>query len=580
MVSASARTMLSLFVVIAAPACGGDGDEARPETEDSAGLDTADAVEDESVADGAEDASDGDAGEVSPPEPWYRRAVLYEIFVRSFQDSDGDGVGDLRGLVSRLDYLNDGAPGGDDLEVDGIWLMPIQPSPSYHGYDVTDYEGVEPDYGTLEDLEALVAACEARGIRLVMDYVMNHSSREHPWFVDASAGPQSARRDFYVWREDDPGWTQPFGSDRVWHRLGAWYYYGVFWSGMPDLNYRTEAVREAMTATARGWLSRGFAGFRLDAARYLVESADGALFEQPETHAFWRELRAALGDDAYLVGEVWADTAQIASYYGDGEELHQAFAFDLMSGIERAAQRGQAAFLRSAIGARQTASSPPWSYAATFLSNHDLDRLAFRLNDLQLRVATALLLTLPGTPYLYYGDEIGLRSSPAQGDQAKRGPMPWTAAADAQHGFSSAAPWIGFSPGADARNVASASADPASLLSLTRALIRLRREHPALSGDGLALVSAAEPEVFAMLRHEGESRLLVVANLDDAEVAVGDLDLGALADRLPAAPREVTRVFSDGGADPGAASVNVGDWSAFPTAGSWAPAEVRIWRLD
>jgi glycosidase len=202
----------------------------------------------------------------APPAPaawdldWARGAVFYQVFVRSFQDSDGDGVGDLRGLIARLDYLNDGRPGeGEDLGVDGIWLMPVHESPSYHGYDVVDYENIDREYGTNEDFARLCAEAKKRGMRVILDLVVNHSGVAHPWFSDP------ARRDWYVRRDDDPGWTQPWGSGPTWHRGEDGYYHGIFWSGMPDLNWRNPALRSEMARLARLWLDRGASGFRLDA---------------------------------------------------------------------------------------------------------------------------------------------------------------------------------------------------------------------------------------------------------------------------------------------------------------------------
>jgi len=520
------------------------------------------------------DSGDGDGAdaEVTPAPPWYEGAFVYEIFVRSFQDSDGDGVGDLRGIVNRLDYLNDGVPGaGDDLEVDALWLMPIFASGSYHGSDVTDYEAIEPDYGTLADFDALVAACEARGVRVVIDLVMNHTGRTHPWFLASSSSASDPKRDWYVWRGDDPGWKQPFGNADVWHALGGAYYYGIFWSGMPDLNYREPGVVAAMTDIARGWLGRGVAGFRLDAARYLIESADGGLFEQPETHAFWRAFRADLEarGDAYLVGEVWTSRPAVATYWGEGEELHQAFDFALQSAILSAVSRGQASWLRPELAAVRD-SGAPWGYSATFLSNHDLDRLSLELDDGQQRAAAFVLMTLPGTPYLYYGDELGVKTTPAAGDLAKRGPMPWTAAA--RHGFSTAAPWVAFGPEAESRNVEAALADPDSLLRMYQALARLRRAHPALRGPGVVAPTHAEPALFATLRHAEGEVVLTAVNLSGGAIAATTLDLSAQDDITGGAPWDSTPLF---GQDAGG---RVTDPAAVPIP-ELAPYEGRVWRL-
>jgi hypothetical protein len=276
---------------------------------------------------GAGTGAPADGGVAQWRHDWARGAVFYEVFVRSFADSDGDGVGDLAGLTARLDYLNDGDPsGGSDLGVDALWLMPVFASPSYHGYDVTDYEAVEPDYGTLEDFERLVAEAHRRGVRVIVDLVVNHSSVEHPWFERACCSPRSPYRSWYVWRPDDPGWTQPWGGDNpTWHRRGDEYYYGVFWSGMPDLNWRTPALREEMKRIAALWLGRGLDGFRLDATRHLVANGPGELQnDQPETHAYLKDFAAHVRrrfPEAVLVGENWTDTETIATYYGSTERV-------------------------------------------------------------------------------------------------------------------------------------------------------------------------------------------------------------------------------------------------------------------
>src|SRR5205085_5554719 len=226
---------------------------------------------------------------------WWNGAVVYEVFVRSFSDSDGDGKGDLAGLIKKLDYLNDGDPStSTDLGVDAIWLMPIFASPSYHGYDTTDYESINPAFGTSADFDAVIAAAHQRGIKVILDLVLNHTGSGHPWFVDSAASPASAHRNWYVWSATDPGWTPPWGGGGdTWHFLNGSYYYGVFFSGMPDLNYRSQAVGDEMKRIAKVWLDRGADGFRLDAARYLIENGSGGGQEdQPETHAFWKEFSA------------------------------------------------------------------------------------------------------------------------------------------------------------------------------------------------------------------------------------------------------------------------------------------------
>lgn len=256
---------------------------------------------------------------------WAEGTVFYEVFVRSFADSDGDGIGDFRGLTSKLDYLNDGKPGtSSDLGVGGVWLMPVFRSPSYHGYDVTDYEHVNPEYGTEEDFDRLLAEAHRRGIKVIVDLVMNHTSSTHPWFVEAAADTASAHRDWYVWSDRDLGWGQPWNPvGPTWHPSTHGWYYGVFWSGMPDLNFRNPAVRAEMLRIADLWLARGVDGFRLDATRHLIETGPGAgESDADETHAFLRQLSAHIRrvrPDALLVGENWTDTATIAPYFGSAD---------------------------------------------------------------------------------------------------------------------------------------------------------------------------------------------------------------------------------------------------------------------
>jgi len=441
--------------------------------------------------------------------------------VRSFADSDGDGVGDLAGLTARLDYLNDGDPATDaDLGVDALWLMPVFESPSYHGYDVVDYERIDREYGTLEQFERLLAEAHRRGLRVIVDFVLNHTSAEHPWFVDSASGASSPRRDWYVWRADDPGWTQPWGgSNPTWHERGGAYYYGVFWGGMPDLNFASPAVREEMKRLAKLWLDRGVDGFRLDATRHLFADGPGAAQnDRPETHAFLRELAEFVRrekPEAILVGENWTDTATIAAYYGvGGDGLPMSFNFPLAAALIDALRAGDAGPVERVLAAMAEL-YPAGALDAPFLTNHDQARLATQLggDGARLRLAAAMLLTLPGAPFLYYGEEVGLADGPQRGDPAKRTPMPWDASGA---GFSRATPWTGAAAGADRANVAAQRGDAGSLLSHYRWWIRLRDAAPALARGDLELLDAeAQPaELAAWLRTApGARRLLVVHNL-------------------------------------------------------------------
>jgi hypothetical protein len=337
--------------------------------------------------------------------PWWNDRIFYEVFVRSFKDSDGDGVGDLQGLISQLDYLNDGNPEtGDDLGVTGLWLMPVAQSPSYHGYDVTDYKTIEADYGSNEDFKQLMAEAHQRGMVIIVDLVMNHTSSEHPWFLE-SQNPGSEYRSWYIWDDSPIPFPSPWGS-QVWHPLGDSYYYGLFWEGMPDLNYRNGDVTQAMRDVIQFWLrDMGVDGFRLDAVRHLIE--DGAIQQNtPETHAwlqdFYRYVHT-LSPQALTVGEVWDTSAAVAPYIGD--EVDFCFEFDLATAILEAAKRGENNQLVT-VQQRVLETYPRGQYAS-FLTNHDQNRVINHLlkNVDQAKIAATLLLTNPGVGFLTGGVE-------------------------------------------------------------------------------------------------------------------------------------------------------------------------------
>jgi alpha-amylase len=455
---------------------------------------------------------------------WAPGAVFYEVFVRSFQDSNGDGKGDLQGLIARLDYLNDGDPATTtDLGVDALWLMPVFASPSYHGYDTTDYETINPDYGTNADFTRLLEEAHRRGIRIIVDLVLNHTSSKHRWFVESASSPSSPRRDWYVWSATDPGWAQPWNANgRSWHQShGAWFY-GLFWDGMPDLNFRTPAVRDEAKRIARLWLARGVDGFRLDAARHLVETGPGdGQSDSPETHQFWKEFAAAVRaakPDAVLIGEAWTETPIVATYYGStdqlpgGDELPLNFDFKLAERLVEGARTGEARGIVETLRDVQ-ARYPAGATDVPFLTNHDQRRLATELqgDPGKLRSAAAALLTLPGTPLLYYGEEVGLENgNEADGDLAKRTPMPWDASAGG--GFTTGTPWYSFASGRDHASIAAQTADPGSLLSHYRMLIRARHGSPALAHGSLQLLSESGP-VLAFVRSTRDQRVLVAINL-------------------------------------------------------------------
>lgn len=452
----------------------------------------------------------------APPVPgraaWQAR-TFYEVFVRSFADSGRDGIGDLRGLTARLDRL----AGPDGLGVGGLWLLPIMPSPSYHGYDVTDYEAIRPEYGTLDDLRALVAAAHQRGLKVILDLPINHTSDRHPWFQD-SRRPGSAHADWYVWSA-----TPPSGPN--WYPAGSRWYYATFGPQMPDLNLREPGVTAALVDAARFWLTQGGVdGFRLDAAKALIE--DGPRTENtPETKAWLAAFTAALHatqPEALVLGEVW-DVSDVSAAYVPSD-LDMTFDFGLASAERLAVESELAGGLASALA--DSMARYPAGGQGTFLANHDMDRLASDLggDPAKLRLAAALLLTGPGIPFLYYGEEIGM--SGAKPDERIRTPMRWDASAPAA-GFSAAAPWEPLSDDPATVNVAAEAADPASLWSWYRQLIGLRNSHAALATGGYLPVRARGDSVLAELRAAGTERLLVVANLAGQPVVDYGLDLAA-----------------------------------------------------
>ncbi|MFN7967281.1 MAG: alpha-amylase family glycosyl hydrolase [Acidobacteriota bacterium] len=457
---------------------------------------------------------------------WVRGAVFYEVFVRSFQDSGADGIGDLSGLISRLDYLNDGNPaGGNDLGVDALWLMPVFDSPSYHGYDTVDYRSIEPDYGNDNDLRRLCDEAHRRGMKVILDLVLNHTSSQNPWFVDSASGPASSKRDWYVWSNNNPGWQQPWGGGTTWYARNGAFYYGVFWSGMPDLNFTSAEVRAEARSIADYWMERGVDGFRLDAARYVIETGSGSGQQDTQaTHAFWREFAEhvrTVKPDAVLVGENWSDTATIATYYGEasnenpcGDELPLNFNFPLSFAVIEALNTNQAApvarVLRDVV-----ALYPACAIDAPFLTNHDQRRLASQVNrsTAKQRAAAALLLTLPGAPFIYYGEEIGLPNGTGSGDEAKRTPMPWDARK--RSGFTTATPWYPYAPGKKTVNVERARSSSSSLFAHYRTLIALRQGTEALREGDIELLTNPDAggSMLAFLRRSQNETVLVVQNL-------------------------------------------------------------------
>ncbi len=441
--------------------------------------------------------------------PWWNDTVFYEVFVRSFKDSDGDGTGDIDGLIEKLDYLNDGDPNtDDDLGITGLWLMPIMESPSYHGYDVVDYFQVDEEYGTSEDFQRLIDEAHARGIRVIVDLVLNHTSSDHPWFQEARE-PDSELRDWYIWSDEDPGYRGPWG-EQVWHYSGGDYYYGVFWEGMPDLNFENAEVTGAMLEAAKFWLEdMGADGFRLDAVKHIVE--DGEQQENTTATHEWLDgfftFYKDVNPDAFTVGEAWTSTNQVLEYTGD--EVDIAFQFDLSQAILDTSKDGTGnPYLREMV---KVVDSYPAGQYATFITNHDQNRVMTELegDEGAAKVAASLLLNSPGVPFIYYGEEIGMTGM--KPDENIRRPMQWSGN-NLRVGFTSGSPWRRPAKDFEERNVALQAADPESLLSHYRSLIQLRNDHEALRiGDWLA-IDAGHDGLVAFLRYTENETLLIVVN--------------------------------------------------------------------
>jgi len=426
---------------------------------------------------------------------WWREAVFYEIFVRSFNDSNSDGIGDFNGITQKLDYLQ-------SLGVNGIWLMPIHPSPSYHGYDVLNYYAVNPQYGTMADFKDLVAKAHKRGIRIIIDLVINHTSSRHPFFASANNSPDSKYRDWYVFSDIDLG--------NQWHEGNGGYYYGFFQGGMPDLNYRNPEVTAQMEDVTRFWLEDiGVDGFRIDAAKHLIEEGD-KIENTGATHEWFKAYYTfykSVDEQAYTVGEVYGAGAFLATKYTG--QLDHIFNFELASG-----------FVNSVNGESNTGINGAWNFTlkditdgdyATFLTNHDQNRVMTVLNgnESKAKLAAVMLLTAPGTPFIYYGEEIGMQGK--KPDEDIRLPMPWSAEANA--GFSTVTPWRAPFANYTDVNVAAQDGDPDSLLNLYRKLIQLRKEHPTLAHGSVTVLDTDNPGVYAILRKNENTQFLILINL-------------------------------------------------------------------
>ena len=448
--------------------------------------------------------------------PWWNETVFYEIFVRSFRDSDGDGIGDFNGIIEKLDYLQ-------DLGITGLWLMPIHPSPTYHGYDVTDYYAVNPDYGTMEDFTRLLEEAHARDIRVIIDLVLNHTSTQHPWFQSALT-PSSEYRDWYIWSETDPGFRGPWGA-QAWHRASnGQYYYAIFWDQMPDLNYDNPKVQDEAKEMASFWLEEvGVDGFRLDAIRYLAE--DEKLADAESTHAYleeWGDYYRSVDPEAFTVGEAWTSNATVKEYVATNRELDAAFNFDLADQIIKGIHKdGTNASLRFTL--QTTIRDFPEQDNANFITNHDINRAMSQFGgDLgKAKVAAGILLAAPGIPFIYYGEEIGMAGT--KPDELIRTPMQWTDAEGA--GFTDGTPWQPINADYREVNVAAQTGDSASLLEHYRTLIQLRNAHQALQTGETFVTDTSSNKLVSYLRVSEEETLLVLINIDDVPVTDYELSL-------------------------------------------------------
>ena len=504
---------------------------------------------------------------------WFKTAVFYEIHLRGFFDGNGDGSGDFQGLTEKLDYL-------DWLGIDCIWLLPMYPSPlGDGGYDISDFNSVHPDYGTIEDARAFIEAAHQRGIRVIADLVMNHTSIEHPWFQESRSSPDSPKRNWYVWSEDPTRYADARiifvdseASNWTWDEQAGAYYWHRFFHHQPDLNYDEPAVQEAMLDVIRFWLDLGLDGCRLDAVPYLYEREGTNCENLPETHAFLRRLRATV-DEEYLDRVLLAEANQwpqdVVAYFGDGDECQMAFHFPVMPRMFMALRREQAAPILEILD--QTPAIPDGAQWGLFLRNHDeltlemvtdeerdymyaeyakdprmklnlgiRRRLAPLLDNsrVEIELLTAIMFSLPGSPVLYYGDEIAMGDNVYLGDRdGVRTPMQWTG--DRNGGFSRADFAQLYAPplmdpvyGYQAVNVEAQLRTPTSLLRWLRRFIALRKEHPVFGLGSYEPLYPTNPKIFAHVRRYEHDIALCVHNLGRSAQAV-ELDLSAHEGRYP-----------------------------------------------
>ena len=496
---------------------------------------------------------------------WYKDSIIYQIHVRTFSDANGDGVGDFPGLAQRLDYVQ-------ELGVNAIWLMPFFPSPLRDdGYDIAEYKSVHPSYGTLEDFKNFLAIAHERGIRVIIELVLNHTSDQHPWFLESRSSHDNPKRDWYVWSDTDSKYRgtriiflDTEMSNWAWDPISKAYYWHRFFSHQPDLNYDNPAVREEMWNVMKFWLELGVDGFRLDAVPYLIEREATSCENLPETHAIIRDLRRKVDEQfpgTLLLAEANQWPADLRPYFGDGDEFHMAFHFPLMPRMFMGLRLEDRKPITEIL--QQTPAIPASCQWCLFLRNHDELTLemvtdaerdymydlyardkAMRLNlGIRRRLAPLLdndrrrielmngmLMSMPGTPIIYYGDEIGMGDNVYLGDRnGVRTPMQWSGGWNG--GFSAADPESLYSPpilnpvyGYQAVNVLSQRRTPHSLLSWMRHIIEIRRSTPVFGSGSIEFLYPANHRILAYVRQLGKETILVVNNLSSAAQAV-ELDL-------------------------------------------------------
>jgi alpha-glucosidase len=483
------------------------------------------------------------------PEPrWWQAGVVYEIYPRSYADASGDGVGDLAAITGRLDHLA-------WLGVDAVWIAPFYPSPmADFGYDVTDHTGVDPLFGTMDDVDRLLAEAHRRDIRVIVDYVPNHTSERHPWFTESRSSRDNPKRDWYVWRDPAPdggppnNWISMFGGPAwAWDEATGQYYLHSFLKEQPDLNWRDAEARTAMLDVLRFWLDRGVDGFRIDVAQFVAKDPElrdnppnpeperlahlGEWRHQlhlydhghPDLHGIYREIRRLVDSypgDRVVIGELHHPDFEIwAGFYGEElDEIHLPFNFHILQAP------WDAESLRAVIGS-VCAALPEGAHANWVFGNHDQARIASRIGRAQARGAMMLLLTLRGAPTLYYGEEIGMVNveipagrirdpwgvaQPAQGRDPERTPMQWDGSSNGGFCPPGVDPWLPLAPDAGEVNVAAQRDDPGSMLSLTRRLLAIRREHPAVAHGDLELIDDS-PEGTLAFRRQTDGPCVVVA---------------------------------------------------------------------